>query len=392
MALICVRRTPSAEVCRRGAAGAFALCLAATWLAIQATPAAASATELNDRGVIEARAGRFPEGIELLRQALALDPEDATVRANLSGVLTDWAGRLDQQGRTDHALAALQEAVSLQAGNGMAWAALGDLRYARRSDLAGAIEAWERAHGQVPEALRRPLADRITQARRDQLIERGFAVRKTARADIRFERAHDADVEPLARALDEGHARLSQALGGGPSRVSVIIYTQADLRRVYNQRDWAMGLYDGRIRLVVDDLTREALPDLVLHELAHAFLHDRYPRGLPIWVHEGYAQLQERERALAPEAARIEQGLRERTGWVPLTWLDRHFEQPSGAEDIARAYLEARFVVRKLVARFGTERWAQFLSQLSAGTPVEAAYDQAFAPSRWVRASQGNFE
>ena len=359
-----------------------------------ATPGAPppSATELNNRGVNEAQAGRFEEGILWLRQALVASPGDDTARANLSGVLTDWAHQLNGLGRVDEAVAALQEAVHHDPQNGAALVALGDLLYLRRSQMDAAIQSWRQARGKVPDAVWQAVATRIAQAQQDALIERGFVAHRTAHFDIRLQQASEADVTTLERTLESAYERLAQELGARPPRLTVIIYTDRDLRRASNQRDWALGFYDGRIRMRIDELRQEDLEDLAAHELAHAFLCHVHPGRLPTWVHEGYAQRQERSRPPHPEVARLEEGIRARTLWVPLKWLDRRFEQPSGSEDIARAYVEARVAVNELVERFGFERFQAFLARLSDGLSVAEAYERAFAPSRWSRADHGVFD
>ena len=355
------------------------------------SPQRPSATELSNRGVTEAQAGRFEAGAQWLRQAVALDPHDATARKNLAGVLTDWALQLEREGQVERAIGVLKEAVQFDPSNGRALVSLGDVLYLTQSDIPGALQAWRQANGKVPAGVWPSVANRISQAQRDQLVERTFTSRRTAHFDIRLDPSTAMDLAGLEQRLEAAYARLARELGQGPSRLTVLVYSERDLRRLYYQRDWTIGFYDGRIRLCLDDLDQEDLVDLMAHELAHAFLRSAYGT-IPIWIHEGYAQAQESARARGPEALRIEQGVNARTLWIPLKWLDRHFAQPSGSDDIMRAYVEARLVVRELIARYGMERFRAFLAQLSTGASVEAAYDQAFAPSRWARADQGVFD
>ena len=353
---------------------------------------AASPTDLNNRGVTEAAAGHFEEGTALLRRAIQRDPAYTLAKNNLSAMLADWARLLARQGRIDQAAASLQEAVERDPQNGAAFVQLGDLLYLQRSDLAGAVKAWRQANGHVPAAVWQAVANRISQAQRDQLIERGFIARASAHFDIRFQQSLPVDAAPLEQRLEASYARLAGELGRGLSRVAVLVYTEQDLRRAYNQRDWALGFYDGRIRIRADDLEQDYLADILAHELAHAFLHQAFGGAIPTWVHEGFAQFEERPRPADPETARLEAHLRERTAWIPLKWLDRHFEQPADLGDIARSYAESRLAVRELITRRGLSQFVKFLSALSSGAAVETAYDQAFAPSRWASADQGNFD
>lgn len=357
------------------------------------SPSQPPASELNNRGVTAARDGRFEEGVALLRQALAMEPGDPLTRKNLSGVLTDWGRQLQRQGHIDRAVPTLQEAIEYDPHNGMAPLVLGDLLYLNRSEMAAAVQLWKRAHGKIPEAVWPSVANRIAQAERDQLFEHDVSIRRTAHGEIRFQHANTEDLDALEQAFEAAYAKLVEQLGAGPPRLTVIVYSASDLRRVYSlQRDWALGFYDGRIRLTLQELGRVHLDDIVAHELAHAFLHYTYGDRLPIWVHEGYAQLQERVQVRRGEAARIEAGLQARALWIPLKWLDRHFQQPSGDEDVARAYLQARLATQELITRYGTARFLSFLGKLSSGMRIEQAYDEVFAPARWARADHGIFD
>ena len=203
--------------------------------AVNGSPAPSPA-DLNNRGVTEARAGRFEEGVSWLRQALALDPHDPLTRKNLSGVLTDWARQLAPQGQVDRAIAALQEATAQDPDNGLALVLLGDLSYLQRDDLDAALQAWKRAHGHVPAPIWQAVANRIAQVQRDQLIEHGFASRRMAHFDIRFQGADHPDVSALERLLEDAYSRLADALGSEAGRITVLVYTEQDLRRVYGQR------------------------------------------------------------------------------------------------------------------------------------------------------------
>ncbi len=349
------------------------------------------ATAFNNQGVAEAQAGRLESGISLIRQALALNPDDVTSRKNLSGMLTDWAGQLERSGQVEPAVQAWQEAVQVDPENGIAYVRLGDVAYLRQGDLDAALRWWPQAHGRVSAVVWQLVSARLSQAQRDRLIERTFARHPTPHFDIRYEASRSVDLAAIEQLLEESYARLTHLLDATPARLTVLLYSGDELHRAYQHRDWAPGLYDGRIRLRADELTAAYLPDMVIHELTHAFLHDQFGNRLPTWVHEGYAQLQERSRTLTPETARMEQGIQQGTQWIPLKWLDQRFERPSSPADVARAYLEARFVVGELIRRHGEASFRRFLEQLAQGVPVDRAYNTVFAPATWANADAGHF-
>ena len=343
-----------------------------------------AASELNNQGVHAAQQGQWELGVGYLRRAVQVNPRDDLLRKNLSGVLTDWAIQLARSGDAAQAERLLLEAVTDDPDNGTAFVRLGDLAYFRRSDFSGAIASWKRANGKLSPAEWRTVADRISQAQRDAAIEQNFVSESTEHFDLRLSHRGTADLAALGAFLETAYTALAQQLGGGPSKLTVIVYTERDMRRTYYQRDWALGFYDGRLRLLGRELDTDVAPMMVAHELAHAFLQHAYGPALPIWVHEGFAQLQEGDRPRMDDERRLEEAVAGGDAWVPLKWLDRRFVQPSHREDVGRAYVQARLVVAALIRRYGMARFKTFLEAVGKGTPVDAAYDAAFAPDRWA--------
>ena len=392
---------------------------------------ATTATDLNNQAVLEGRAGRVEEGVALLRQALALAPNDPEIRRNLSSALTDWARTLQAQGPVDRPIALLEEAVQLEPRNGPAWVSLGDLSYFHQSDFDQAIRCWRQARGALTDAQWQPVAERLSQAERDQAVERQFATHETPHFRVRFAAAPLDQggltgrglAARVGERLEEAYARLQEALGVNPSALTVILYPPGDLQRLSKRREWGIGFYDGRIRIRQQDLGTNQEARILAHELAHAFLHRAYGPRLPIWVHEGYAQVSEPPRPLFEEQSRwwamtigvsmpprsqtqtfvhagrsrsdrhkTGAGLVDQTHWVPLQWLDSRFQQPVGSDELERAYRQARMVVAFLINRHGQARFTDFLQRLSKSEAVDAAYEAAFAPSRWSRVAAGHLE
>ncbi|MBI3011181.1 MAG: tetratricopeptide repeat protein [Candidatus Omnitrophica bacterium] len=346
-------------------------------------------TELNNRGVQEARAGRFEQGVVMLRQALSLAPNDPKIRSNLSGMLTDWATQLEQGGKADQAMTALKEALEHDPDNGKALVRLGELSYASQ-DLSRAIDLWKRSYGNIPTAHWHAISRRISQAERDRAIERTFTDLTSTHFQVRFETPEQAHVASSLRdTLEREYQRLASALGTGPARFTVIVYTGESFQRMAGQRDWAFGLYDGRIRLRLDEVGAAWLPQILVHELAHGFLAQAYGPRIPTWIHEGFAQAQEPPQPFTERQQALYDSIRAGTAWVPLKWLDRHFQQPSSLDDVERAYMEARAVIEFLVTRYGMGRLTGFLKRLAGGDPLDEAFDQTFAPLRWARIDQG---
>lgn len=351
---------------------------------------ASTATDLNNQAIAEAKTGHLDQSIALLRQAFTLSPADPLVSKNLSFALTDWAAQLYREGRADETIPILEEAIQRYSQNGRALVALGNLYYLSRNEFSRAVETWKRAYGLIPSAQWQGVAARIAQAERDQGIERRFATYTTPHFKIRVPgQDQQAVAEQLGTNLELAYARLSAELGSSPTDLTVIAYSTGDFQRLSGKPDWVIGFYDGRVRIRIEDVGTDRESRIVFHELAHAFLHTVYGRGVPIWVHEGYAQTQEPPHLRTATEQEAEEGVRARTAWVPLKWLDAHFEQPADARDIERAYVQSRVIVEFLLRRYGLAPFQQFLSAVSTGRPVDQAFEQAFPKSRWARFDQG---
>ena len=356
--------------------------------------ARAQATDLNNRAVQAAQAGNFDEATLLMRQALAQDPHDAQFRQNLGGMLTDWAIRQAKPGHLEDAITLLEQAMEYTPESPQTLMGLADLSYTVRNDTKAALALWKRAYTHVPDAKREGIAQRIAQAERDQSIERTFREHMTAHFRLRFEGASDNEeaIRTLERILEDAYARLASILGSTPPVLTVIVYTSQQFTRVTGRRDWALGLYDGRLRLRLDEISTDWGRAVAAHELAHAFLAETYGPTIPTWVHEGFAQTQEPPTPLTDRQQQLLASITARTAWVPLKWLDRRFEQPSNFEDVERAYAQSRYVMQELIARAGMGRVQAWFRRLADGQPIEPAFDQTFAPLRWARVDQGAFQ
>ncbi|MCM8812287.1 MAG: hypothetical protein NC910_04485 [Candidatus Omnitrophica bacterium] len=352
-----------------------------------------TASELNNRAIAEARDGRLEQAVSFLREAFSIAPDDEQIRRNLSFALSDLAMHKAGGEKVSESFDLLQEAVGLYDRNGLAWVRLGDLYYLQRNDFANAIRAWEKAHGLVPEPQWEVVSKRISQAQRDQAVERRFLIESTDHFQVRFpEDAQRLKAQHVGAVLEREYRYLAQELGQIGGQVTVILYRVGQFEKVNAQFDYAIGFYDGRIRIRLEDVQTPWEAAILSHELAHAFLHKLYGSRLPVWIHEGYAQWKEPARPLSEREQEIADKIHRKVLWVPLKWLDAHFEQPSDAADMERAYAQARIVVSYLIEKHGIERFKEFLKRLSIGEAVPDAFEAGFPAEKWSRVEQGILE
>lgn len=109
----------------------------------------------------------------------------------------------------------------------------------------------------------------------------------------------DKDKEQVTKLLDL-LGKAYQKIGGDlefypKSQISVKIYTSQQFNYVTEMPDWAIGLYDGKIRLKYDEIRSDLfnLKQTIYHELAHSMISIMIKKTLPVWIQEGFAQYEE---------------------------------------------------------------------------------------------------
>jgi len=325
------------------------------------------------------------------RAQLKQSPASPAAKQNLSQVLTDWANHLLASKQTDAALQALQEAVAIEPKNGPAWFLMGDIAYLRQSRFKEALEYWGKAYPLAPEHVQKQITVRQSRAKLDQHVERGYESVASSHFDVRFEKGiNRGQAEQTAQFLEAEYQKLAAELQIQPAKITVIIYGKQGFDRFSGGHDETLGLYDGRIRMSGQYMNTAYEKTVLSHELAHAFLQHAFGSSLPIWIQEGYAQYHESERALTLNEQKMEKELRDGGGWIPLKWLDRKFLQPSGLEEVTRAYLQSRMVVGHLIEKEGSASFLGFLRKVSQGMVLREAFESSFKTG-WNDMEYGRF-
>jgi tetratricopeptide (TPR) repeat protein len=203
---------------------------------------------------------------------------------DVSGEASDWP----------RAEAAARGALAVDPRQADAWVGLGyaQMRQDRNADAAEALRmAVEiRPDGATKALLARVLSD-ITN-------EKGMTEQQLSHFHVRYDgEAHEAVGREILRALERHFATLAGSLDHQPqATIPVILFTREGYYNSSGVPAWAGGhfdMLDGRIRVPIGGLTAGLTPDMdntLIHELTHAFVHDR-TRGLaPREVQEGLAQ------------------------------------------------------------------------------------------------------
>lgn len=313
------------------------------------------------------REGRAEEAMALFQHGLRELPASPGLLRGL-GLSAVHAGRVDE------ALAPLEQVA--RAGSDaevrLLLAHLWD-----RQDDAG------RARAHVRAALARdPGHDRarrlLAKLDREARVETAF---------VRIDRPHfvvkaPPDMDPalrerVLRQLDAAREHVGRTLGHVlPDRATVVLYGAGEWERVTGLHGWANGAFDGKIRLPLATALPPAgeLTRLIVHEYAHAVIHQRSHGRAPRWLQEGLAQVL--------EGSTADPMLR-----VPAQPTLAGIEALITDADPARArtgYDLALWVVTDLVDRGGMDAMSALLLRLRDGEPLGEAMGRVWG----LRASE----
>jgi hypothetical protein len=322
---------------------------------------------LEGRGWQALRAGRAAEAITIFREGLIDAPEAPSLLRGL-GLAAVHAGRPGQ------ALAPLERAV--RAEDDPETRLLLAHLYDRRDDPEAALAHLRAILEREPahEAARRLLA----KIERERQAEAGFERIVTPRFVVKSRGVRGAEARrAVVAALETAAARVAKALAFAPAdRLTVVLYERGEFQQVTGVHGWATGLFDGKIRLPLPSPLppERELERLVVHEYAHAAIHQLSRGHAPRWLHEGLAQ--------ALEGAQVDPMLRV-PGSLTLTGL----EALVGDADPVRAragYDIALWVVQDLLDRGGIGALRELLVRLGAGESLADATPRVYG----VRVSQ----
>ena len=273
---------------------------------------------------------------------------------------------LQGQQRSEEARVPLARALQLEPRFTAAAALLGQILYAA-GDLDGAIAVYERATLNASDVAQ--MRQRLDKWRAEAQLHAGYEQGGDGRFSVLFEGPEERNLAArVHRVLEAAYWRIGARLNTYPGEtIPVILYTQQQFQDVTGSPTWAVGAYDGRIRLAVRGGLQapEAFDRVVLHEFVHALIQRVAPRGVPAWLHEGLAvNLSEED----PRWADAVLAVSPRS--IPLAVLERGFSQldSTGA---ALAYAESAVAAGVVIRRLGPNLPA-FLQSLGTSGAVDA--------------------
>jgi tetratricopeptide (TPR) repeat protein len=275
-------------------------------------------------------------------------------------------------GHDAEAIDQLKRALQLEPALVPAAWLLGELEY-QQGNLDAAIHTYESAlqfaTGDLAVALRR----RLEGWQKDAEVHATL----TDRAEARFSIVFDGQTENMLAnhtlaVLDRALDRISEKLGAYPtSRILVMLLSEQQFQDITRVPSWAIGAFDGRIRVPIRGATREVdrYDRVLIHELTHAIVFQLAPHGVPAWLQEGLASSFE-----GRDPAAAERRVQRANSVLPFSAMQESFAR-FDANLAALAYDESLVAADALVRMLGP-RTSLLLQSLGRGQSFDDSLGQ----------------
>jgi tetratricopeptide (TPR) repeat protein len=301
---------------------------------------------------------RYGEAAALFAGAALEHPEDAAL----------WFGAgvaALMRGLNGEAQTSFQRALTIEPDLTDAAILLGHSLY-RDGQVGPAIAAYERALLRAPD--HPELTSTLSRWRSEVEVEASFLRLRGSHFEVRYLPADDALASRALDVLEAAHERLTRELTATTFRsIEVVVYSPNQFKAVTKLPAWAVGIYDGRIKVPLGG-SSPSDPDLervLEHELVHAIVAAIAGPTVPAWLNEGLAT------AFEPGGAQWAREVEAATASA----LPRGFRDLMPAE-ARTAYAASTRIVQRLLTHHGTAGVVGLLRSIGRGVPFSEAFHE----------------
>ena len=374
-----------------------------------------TAPEWNALGVEYYAGGDWNRALHCFLEAAALVPDNETVLRNLSNAYQARAAELadsgDYTGAAQHleeaikaspenplprlqlgsyflrmslvqdAIARLEEAILLAPENLDAHELLGDAYY-QDNDLPAALAQWEFVAEVNPG--RAGLRDKLEKGYREDAVEFDFKDLKSRHFTITHDPQTDRGLlRQTLMVLEHAYRDIGRNFGNvyPPTPILVNVYIADDFARATALGPHVAAIYDGKIRLPVNDgtggqISSWELKRLLYHEYTHVVVRYLLAENAPWWLNEGLAEVFSNE--LTPRDVEFLRQAYNGGGLLPLQSLEATQMAIDGENELRLAYRQAHASTQYLWRRFGAQGLSRMIDALSRGVSPEDALLQSY--------------
>jgi len=340
-------------------------------------------TSLNNIGVTYSEKKNYTESEKYFRLAINLLREykdkdlSKVVSVNYAGVLNNLAYKdyLNQEKLS--AISDLKRSLRLDPSNPDTYQLLGDIYYdSNNYDYAQLY--FEKSLKINP--TNSNLKKKLNMLLREIKIEKDFFQMEDEEKKFVIHYQYDKDKEQVAKILEVltlAYKKLGNDLDFYPrQQISVKIYTSQQFGYITEMPEWAIGLYDGKIRLKYDDFKSELyyLKQTIYHEYTHSVLSLLIKKNLPVWVQEGFAQYEEPNKEITVDEMKLVVEEYKKKGIKGLGFKDETEVEFYNKNSLSQLYVCSKLFVDYLVKTYEMNKLRDFL----IGNVYEKDWKSAF--------------
>jgi tetratricopeptide (TPR) repeat protein len=250
-------------------------------------------------------------------------------------------------------------------------------------DRQAAIDHLARAAELAPS--RADIKHRLEQLQRLTKSEKGMWTESSEH----FELAYDGERSDLiwssyeiTQVLESAYQEFGDLFGrlpveSGRSKIRVVIYRKQLFHDATGIGHWAGGLYDGAIRVPLENLRGEKheLERVLRHEIAHAFVAECGGKSVPGWLNEGLAQWLESS-TMITQSREVEAARKMLKGksLLPLERVQKNLGELKDAQEINLAYAQSLALTAFIEHSFGDRLLYEMVAGCKTSKPCETTF------------------
>jgi len=255
--------------------------------------------------------------------------------------------------------------------------------YYTQSKFANAIESLELAVKYGKNNVHAQAANELLQkVKKEAKVESKFQSQSLYHFQIQFDgdKRSDVKVDKVSQYLEEAYNEVGSYFNFYPEApTQVIIYSQQQFKEASDSPIWVAGLYDGKIRIPLNDVIANAdeLKRLILHEYTHAVIFQLSRGYCPIWLNEGFAQTLEGNGLSDKQTANLKKQLSKKEIFT-MKSLEGSFMGISPVSAVALAYDQSLSFTAFLIEKLGQSQLIEALPLLSQGKTMAQILEENF--------------
>lgn len=276
----------------------------------------------------------------------------------------------------NEALSAYSRVIDIQPHNYTAHRMLGEIYYIMNQSQ-DAEKHWEKALELKPND--EYIKKRLASLKKLNRLTGDFETEIDVLFSVTFNGQQNPQLRQLVlNMLDDISHQVGLQLGFYPRRqVPVVLLSNVAFFDITQTPQWTGGVYEGQIKIPVDQYHPQLLQIVLAHEYVHAVLFDRLSYRCPWWLNEGLAQyLSGDDKGNAAKLTLAAQLISSRKNIPTLDSLPGKEIQGNNPKKVQIAYALSLSAVQYFIDRFGMNQLQHILELMTEGKDFKTAINE----------------